>query len=152
MRSIIFGIAIASLLVLVAILIGFPTPNEKANNAHKKLEKAKINAFLVQRSTNEVADKVSELKKSKIKMKECEMTIKNNDRHINEMKSKIKNDGSTLDVMYENRASAIKMKNYQLQKKIIAIENNLSNWEQLKRELTKDLEEFTKKIRSLMLE
>ncbi len=138
MRSIIFGIAIASLLVLVAILIGFPTPNEKANNAHKKLEKAKINAFLVQRSTNEVADKVSELKKSKIKMKECEMTIKNNDRHINEMKSKIKNDGSTLDVMYENRASAIKM--------------NLSNWEQLKRELTKDLEEFTKKIRSLMLE
>jgi len=80
------------------------------------------------------------------------MLVKNNERHINEMKSKIKNDGSTLDVMYENRASAIKMKNYQLQKKIIAIENNLSNWEQLKRELTKDLEEFTKKIRSLMLE
>jgi len=152
MKTIIFSIAIASALVLVSIFTGFPLPSHKVNDTQNKLQEAKISFSFGQSSAKEMAEKQTLLEASKTEIWECETTIENNENHILQINSKISNDGSVLEGLYENRINALKMKNYQLQKKITAIENNQSSWEQLKRELNKDVEKFGSKMYLLVFE
>lgn len=152
MKTTIFAIAIASLLVVVSIFTGFSSPAEKAVEAHTKLQEAKIGLNFAQASANEVAKEESKLEASKTEIWECELEIQSNKNNIIDINSRLTNDGSVLNDLYENRIRAIEMKNYQLEKRIAVIENEQSSWEQLKRELSKDLDKFGKNMYSLVFE
>ena len=152
MKTIIFAIAIASLLVVVSIFTGFPSPAEKADEAQNKLQEAKIGLKFALASANEVAKNESKLEASKTEIWECELAIQDNKNHIIDINSRLTNDGSVLNDLYENRIRAIEMKNYQLEKRIAVIENEQSRWEQLKRELSKDLDKFGKSMYALVFE
>lgn len=152
MRTVIFVLAIASLLLVGSIFTGFPSPAQKAQAAQIKLQEAKISLDFAQTTANKVAEKEIKIEAFKAEIWECELAIQNNENHIREINLRMSNDGSVLDDLYTNRVSAIVMKNYRLKKRIIAIENDQSNWEQLKRELSKDIGKFGETINLLLFD
>lgn len=152
MRTVIFVLAIASLLLVGSIFTGFPSPAQKAQAAQIKLQEAKISLDFAQTTANKVAEKEIKIEASKSEIWECELAIQKNENQIREINSRMSNDGSVLDDLYTNRVSAIVMKNYQLKKRIVAIENEQSNWEQIKREFSKDVDKFGQTINTLIFE
>ena len=152
MKTVIFAIAIAAFLLVVSILVGFSSPTQKVDAAQRQLQKAKIGLDLAQASANIVVVEEGKIEASKTEIWACELAIQKNNNHIKEINSKLTNDGSVLDDLYEARRNAMEMKNYRMKKRIAAIENEQSTWTKIKGEFNKDAVTFGNAVYVLVFE
>jgi hypothetical protein len=140
MKKRIFTVVIAAAVVISASITSCKSPEQKVENAVTKVEDAKQNLQEVIKDSNVAAEKAATAEEWKMFKNVAEVTIKNNEIRINELKSKMKNAGVTADVMYSKKIEDLEQQNHNLKVKIDNYDKNHSDWEAFKREFNHDVD------------
>ncbi len=129
-----FFILIISL-SLLSFRLSAQHPNKQAQEARKELAEAK-------------QDSASDYKEFK---KESELKIKENEKHIAELKAKKKNENKEEQEKYNVKVEALKKKNNELKKKMQDYTHgNISEWAAFKLEFNRSMEEIGQSIKEIM--
>lgn len=84
---------------------------------------------------------------------ETDLTIKNNETLIAELKAKMKKAGNKADVTYEKNVDALEQKNTDLKAKLDSYEDKgKSNWESFKSEFNHDMGELGTALKNLAVD
>ncbi len=142
--------------ILAVSLIATTTVISSCNSPSKKVDKARENVQEAQNELNETKaeaeieqQKVATAEEWKAFKNESENKIKENDARIAELRAKIMKPSKALDSIRENRIVALEQKNNILKAKIIAYENEQSDWESFKREFNHDMGELGNAFKDL---
>jgi len=83
---------------------------------------------------------------------DAEITIRNNEIRIGELREKLQKQGTLLDPMYERRIETLEQQNRDLKKRIEDYEKTQSDWETFKREFKHDMDELGKALKGLFVD
>ena len=139
MKKVLISLAITLVFVAGTTLTGCQSPEQKEAAARDKLQNAEEELRDAQIEANAEAQKVATAEEWASFKKDAELTIRNNEIRIAELKIKINKPGTTLDPLYEKRIETLEQQNRDLNTKISAYEKNQSDWESFKREFNHDM-------------
>ncbi len=148
MKKIIFTIAIAAV-VAVASFTSCNSSEEKVSNAEIKVEDAKQNLKEVIKDSAVVAEKAANAEEWKMFKNVAEVTIKNNEIKIADLKNKMKKAGVTADIVYAHKIENLEQQNHNLKVKIDNYDKQHSDWEAFKSEFNKDVDNLGQAIKDI---
>jgi len=133
MRKTIIALAIAAILIVGAILLGFPTTGQKKHAAMTNVQTAQFNLNVERNNAFDQEQKKVLTKKLSTDILESKTTIKDNEIRIAALYFKIDNSGKGMDEFYKNKIGQLEMKNISLRKTIVENEKKQSYWMKIKR-------------------
>lgn len=145
-------LALATAFLTGAILTGCQSPAQKEAAARDNLKEAKQDLKEVQNDANAEAQKLADAKDWETFKSDAEITIRNNEIRIAELRIKLKKEGTMLDPMYEKKIETLEQQNKDLKKRIDYFEKNQSDWETFKREFNHDMDELGKALKDLTVD
>lgn len=152
MKKVILTLAVATAFLTGAILTGCQSPAQKEAAARDDLQQAKKDLKEVQNDANAEAQKLANEKDWVTFRSDADITIRNNDIRIAELRVKLKKDGTMLDPMYEKKIVTLEQQNRDLKNRIDYYEKNQSDWETFKREFNHDMDELGKALKDLTVD
>lgn len=140
MKKVLIPLAITLVFMAGTTLTGCQSPDQKEAAARDKLQDAKQELKDAQIEANAEAQRVATAEEWAMFKKDAELTIRNNEIRIAELKVKINKPGTTLDPLYVKRIETLEQQNKDLNKKISDYEKSQSDWESFKREFKHDMD------------
>jgi serine phosphatase RsbU (regulator of sigma subunit) len=116
------------------------------------VKEAKQDLKKVQADANEEAQKLEKEQEWETFKSDAEITIRNNEIRIGELRVKLRKEGKILDPMYEKKIETLEQQNKDLKKRIEDYEKNQSDWEIFKREFKHDMDELGKALKGLTVD
>jgi hypothetical protein len=147
----IYMLAILSVMT-ATVLIGCQTSTKKEDeakdnvaDAREDTEDAKENLMVAKKEAT-----AEEWKKFK---EETNTRIAENKIIIAELKAKIKNTGSSIDLMYAKKIDELEQKNKEIKIKVDSYKNDTSDdWESFKREYNHDMDQLSQALKNLTVD
>jgi serine phosphatase RsbU (regulator of sigma subunit) len=152
MKKIILTLAVATAFLTVTILTGCQSSVQKEASARDNVKEAKQDLKKVQADANEEAQKLEKEQEWETFKSDAEITIRNNEIRIGELRVKLRKEGKILDPMYEKKIETLEQQNKDLKKRIEDYEKNQSDWEIFKREFNHDMDELGKALKGLTVD
>lgn len=151
MKKIIITLAMATTLLAGTILTGCQSTAQKEESARKNLKEAKQDLKDAQNDADAEALKVARAEEWVTFKKDSELTIRDNEVRIAELRVKVGQPGTKLDVLYHKRIEAMEQQNKDLQKRIDDYEKSQSDWESFKLEFNHDMDQLGKAMQDLVV-
>ena len=147
-------------IVNIALAIAFSTvfltscrsSAEKEAAAQASVMDAEQNLADVQKDTLEKAVKVAEADEWIAFKLEQENKIRDNDKRIAELKTKLKKPGKLLDPIYEKRIDNLREKNAEMKARITNYENSQTDWAKFKAEFNRDMDELGSSLKDFSVD
>ena len=152
MKKIILTLVLATAFLAGAILTGCQSSAQKEASARDNLQKAKEDLNNVQKDANADAQKLANAKEWETFKSDAEITIRNNEIRIADLRVKLNKQGTMLDPMYEKKIETLEQQNKDLKKRIEDYEKNQSDWETFKREFNHDMDELGRALKDLTVD
>ncbi len=150
MKQTILTVVIAAAIATISFT-SCSSSEQKVENAENKVEDAKENLKEVIKDSSIAAQKAATAEEWKMFKNVAEVTIKNNEIRINNLRAKIKNGGVAADVVYAQKIENLKQQNNNLKAKIDKYEKNYTDWESFKNEFNHDVEGLGKAFKDLTI-
>ena len=152
MKKIILTLVVATAFLTGAILTGCQSPAQKEASARDNLKEAKQDLKDVQKDANAEAQKLANAKEWETFKSDAEITIRNNEIRIADLRVKLNKQGTMLDPMYEKKIETLEQQNRDLKKRIEDYEKSQSDWETFKREFNHDMDELGKALKDITVD
>jgi len=152
MKKIILTLVVATAFLTGTILTGCQSSAQKEASARDKLQEAKQDLKNVQKDANAEAQKLANAKEWETFKSDAEITIRNNEIRIADLRVKLNKQGTMLDPMYEKKIETLEQQNKDLKKRIEDYEKSQSDWETFKREFNHDMDELGKALKDLTVD
>jgi len=135
-----------------SVLTGCQSSAKKEASARDNLQEAKQDLKEVQKDADEEAQKLANAEEWKTFKSDAEVTIRNNEIRIADLRVKMAKQGTVLDPMYEKKIEALEQQNKDLRKRIEDYEKSQSDWETFKREFNHDMDELGKALKDITVD
>ena len=152
MKKIILTLIVATAFLTGTVITGCQSSVQKEASARDNLQEAKQDLKNVQKDANAEAQKLANAKEWETFKNDAELTIRNNEIRISELKVKLHQQGTILDPMYEKKIETLEQQNKDLKKRIEDYEKDQSDWETFKREFSHDMDELGKALKDLTVD
>jgi len=152
MKKLIITLVVAAPLLTATIITGCQSSAKKETSARENVQEAKQELKDVQKEANKEAQKLANAEEWETFKSDAELTIKNNEIRIAELRVKLNKQGTMLDPMYEKKIATLEQQNKDLKKRIEDYEKNQSDWETFKREFNHDMDELGKALKDLTVD
>jgi len=152
MKKTIIILSLATSVVLGGIPTGCQSSAQKEKAAQDKVQEAKQDLKNAQNDANAEAQKLANAKEWEIFKSDAEITIRNNEIRIAELRVKLNKQGTMLDPLYEKKIETLEQQNRDLKKRIEDYEKNNSDWETFKREFKHDMDELGKALKDITVD
>lgn len=152
MKKTIFKISVLTALAAGTILTGCQSPQEKEQDAREDVQEAKQDLNEAKQDANAEAQKAASEAEWKAFRAEAELKIRDNEIRIAELRAKMKESGKVMDKLYEKKIERLEEKNREMRAKMVAYENNQSDWETFKREFNHDMDEIGQAFKDLTVD
>ena len=149
MKKTIFTVAFATFLAVISFT-SCNSEQDKVANAENKVEDAKQDLNEVIKDSVIKAQKATIHEEWVIFKNVAEVTIKNNEIRISDLKSKMKKTGVTADVVYSQKIENLEQQNHNLKVKIDNYDKNHSDLESFKNEFNHDVEGLGQAFKDLI--
>ena len=149
MKQLIFSITLSIIIMIGSILSSCQSPSQKVEDAQVKVDDAKKDLKEVQKDANTEAQKAANAEEMKAFRSETDLTIKNYEMQIGDLKDKMKKSGKKLDAVYQKNIDVLEQKIKDLKIKLDNYEKNQSDWQSFKREFNHDMDELGKALKDL---
>lgn len=149
MKSLLYNFLTAIMILIVSVLTGCQSTENKVDQAQENVEEAKEELQEVKQEAVAEAIQVANAEEWSAFKTDAELKIKNNQIRIADLKVKMKKSGKNLDEMYAKNIEALDQKNKDLTASIETYENNQSDWESFKREFNHDMDELGKALKDM---
>ena len=143
------SLAIGALFIAANIFTGCQSSDQKVKAANDKVEVAEQNLAVAQNIANVENRKAATAEEMKTFRLETELTVKNNEVSIAELKLKMRKSGTALDELYAQRIDTLEMRNKDLKERFTAYEKSQSDWDNFKFEIKHDLDEIGRVLNEL---
>ncbi|NTV84969.1 MAG: hypothetical protein HGA23_11835 [Bacteroidales bacterium] len=152
MKKIILVLVMVSVFLTGSVLTGCQSSAQKEASARDNLQEAKQDLKEVQKDANEEAKKLANAEEWNTFKSDAEVTIRNNEIRIADLRVKMAKQGTMLDPMYEKKIEALEQQNRDLRKRIEDYEKSQSDWETFKREFNHDMDELGKALKDITVD
>ena len=152
MKKILLTLVVATVFLTGTIFTGCQSSSQKEASARDNLQEAKQDLKEAQKDANEEAQKLATAEDWETFKSDAEITIRNNEIRIAELRVKLNKPGTILDPMYEKRIEILEQQNKDLKKRIDYYEKNNSDWETFKREFNHDMDELGKALKDITVD
>lgn len=152
MKKIILTLVVATAFLTGTIFTGCQSSVQKEASARDNLQEAKQDLKDVQKDANEEAQKLANAEEWETFKSDAEITIRNNEIRIADLRVKLSKQGTMLDPMYEKKIETLEQQNKDLIKKIEDYEKSKSDWETFKREFNHDMDELGKALKDITVD
>jgi Ni/Co efflux regulator RcnB len=152
MKKIILTLIVATAFLTGTMLTGCQSSAQKEASARENLQEAKQDLKDVQNDANEDAQKLANAEEWETFKSDAEITIRNNEIRIADLRVKLNKQGTILDPMYERKIELLEQQNKDLIKRIEDYEKSQSDWETFKREFNHDVDELGKALKDLTVD
>ena len=152
MKKIILTFVVATAFLTGTILTGCQSSAQKEASARDNLQEAKQDLKNVQEDANAEAQKLANAEEWKTFKSDAEITIRNNEIRIADLKVKLNKPGTVLDPMYVKKIETLEQQNNDLKKRIEDYEKDQSDWETFKREFNHDMDELGRALKDLTVD
>jgi len=152
MKKIILTLIVATAFLTGTILTGCQSSAQREASARDNLQEAKQDLKDVQKDANAEVQKLADAKEWETFKNNAEITIRNNEIRIGDLKVKLHKQGTVLDPMYEKKIETLEQQNKDLKKRIEDYEKSQSDWETFKREFNHDMDELGKALKDLTVD
>ena len=152
MKKIILTLGVATAFLTGTILTGCQSSAQKEASARDNVQEAKQDLKDVRKDANAEAQELANAEEWETFKSDAELTIKNNEIRIAELRVKLNKQGTMLDPMYEKKIATLEQQNKDLKKRIEDYEKNQSDWETFKREFNHDMDELGKALKDLTVD
>jgi hypothetical protein len=152
MKKTILTLVVATAFLTGMVLTGCQSSAQKEANARENVKDAKQDLNDVQRDANEDARKLANAEEWNTFRTDAELTIRNNEIRIAELRVKLKKEGTMLDPLYEKKIETLEQQNRDLKKRMEDYEKSQSDWETFKREFNHDMDELGKALKDLTVD
>ncbi len=142
-------LTIGILLFAANVLTGCQSSDQKVKAANDKVQVAQQELAIAQNIANVETQKAVTAEELKTFKLETELTVKNNEVSIAELKLKMRKSGSAMDELYAQRIDTLEMRNKGLKDRFTSYEKSQSNWENFKFEVKHDLDEIGRVLKEL---
>jgi len=142
-------LTIGILLFAANVLTGCQSSDQKVKAANDKVQVAQQELAIAQNIANVETQKAVTAEELKTFKLETELTVKNNEVSIAELKLKMRKSGSAMDELYAQRIDTLEMRNKGLKDRFTSYEKSQSNWENFKFEVNHDLDEIGRVLKEL---
>lgn len=143
------ALTIGILLFAANVLTGCQSSDQKVKAANDKVQVAQQELAIAQNIANVETQKAVTAEELKTFKLETELTVKNNEVSIAELKLKMRKSGSAMDELYAQRIDTLEMRNKGLKDRFTSYEKSQSNWENFKFEVNHDLDEIGRVLKEL---
>lgn len=134
------------------VLIGCQTSAKKEDEAKDNIADAREDTEDAKENLM-VAKKVATAEEWRKFKEETNRRISENKIIITELKAKIKNTGSSIDVMYAKKIDELEQKNKGIKIKVDSYKNDTSDdWESFKREYNHNMDQLSQALKNLTVE
>ena len=152
MKKIILTLVVATAFLAGTMLTGCQSSAQKEASARDNVQEAKQDLKNVQEDANAEAQKLANAEEWKTFKSDAEITIRNNEIRIADLKVKLNKPGTVLDPMYVKKIETLEQQNKDLKKRIEDYEKNQSDWETFKREFNHDMDELGRALKDLTVD
>lgn len=150
MKKSIFIVAAMATLTAGITITGCTSSAEQAEAAQAKVDAAKKDLTEAKQEAITAEQKAADAAEWQTFKTETDLTIRNNETAISELKAKMKKTGKKIDAAYEESVDALEAKNTALKAKLDGYEDNgKSNWESFKSEFNHDMGELGAALKDL---
>jgi len=149
MKTLKYTIAIAAVFITANVLTGCQSSDQKVKAANENVETAQQNLAVAENNATVETRKAATAEELKTFKLETELTVKNNEVSIAELKLKMRKSGSAMTELYAQKIDSLEMRNKSLKEKFTAYERSQSDWENFKFEVKHDLDEIGKALNEL---
>jgi hypothetical protein len=132
-------IAIYCILIGGVFINSCQTPEQKVNSAEDKVQDAKLDSAMLQKSDSTQANSSANAEEWRSFKAESELKIKHNEIRIAELKLKIAKAEKPPETTYEERIDTLEQRNKDLHTRMVNYEGNRSNWETFKAKFNQDM-------------
>lgn len=149
MKKTILILAVTTTLIAGTIFTSCRSSVQKQEDAQAKVQDAKEELNAARKDANEAAQVVATAEEWEAFRNESELQIKSNEVRITELNAKMKRPGEIFDAIYEKKIASLEQQNREMRTRLLAYENNQSNWESFKREFNHDMDEIGQALKDL---
>lgn len=149
MKKLNYTYIFAAIIIAASFFTGCRSSDQKVEAANAQVEAAEQNLIVAQNIATVESQKAATKEQLKTFKLETELTIKNNEVRIAELKLKMVKPGTALDELYAKRIDTLEMKNRNLNSRFNAYEKSQSDWEKFKFEIKHDLDEIGSTLKEL---
>ena len=146
MKKFNYTLTIAAILLAANVLTGCQSSDQKVKAANDKVEVAELDLAKAQNIANVETRKAATAEELKTFKLETELTVKNNEVSIAELKLKMRKSGTAMDELYAQRIDTLEMRNKSLKEKFTTYERSQSDWENFKFEIKHPVIRFKQSI------
>ncbi len=129
------------------MLIGCQSSSQKEDAAREEVKDATHDLADAQKELRSDSIQAVNAEEWKIFKNEAEAKSRSNDLRIKSIKKKMKNAGSPLDGVDQERIEALEKRNSDLEKRVKGFEEKNSDWASFKREFNHDVDQFGESLK-----
>jgi hypothetical protein len=152
MKKTIFVLAVTSSLLAGTMFTSCQSKDQKVKTAKVKVQDARQDLIEAQTEAYGAETEKINAEDWKVFKIETENNIKNNELRIAELRVQLEKPGKLFDPIYKNKIEVLGQQNLNMKNRLIAYENDQSDWEVFKSEFNQDMEALKKALREFTLE
>lgn len=153
MKNSIFAIVAIATLIAGISLADCSSSTEKADDAQSKVQDAKKDLTTAQQEAKMAEEKAAAEAEWQTFRSETDVSIKNNETLIAELKAKMQKAGKKADAAFGKSIDALEQKNNDLKAKLDGYQDKgKSNWESFKSEFNHDMNELGAALKDLTVD
>lgn len=145
-------LAVTVILMAGTVLTSCQTPDQKVDAARDKVQDARQDLNKAQKEAYDAENKQIDAEEWKTFKSETEISIKNNELRIAELKVQLEKPGKTFDAIYKQRIETLEQKNKDMRIRLDAYEKDGTDWETFKREFNNDMNELGKALKDFTID
>lgn len=152
MKKSIFALAITATLLAGTIISGCQSSGQKVDAAEENVAEARQDLRDAEKDADVAAQNKLDAEEWRIYRAESELTIRDNEVRINELKVKMKKPGKVFDPLYAKRIEALEQRNKTMKLRMETYEKNQSNWVSFRDEFKHDMNELGQAMKDLTVD
>jgi len=145
------NLLIATALLLGTIFTGCQSAAQREAAVRNTVLEANQDLQDWQKDMDEETLRASNAAKWKRFKKDSEITIKNNEYRIKDLRIKLKKPGTALDPHFLNKIEKLEQQNKDLKRRIKDYREDQGDWESFKHDFNQDMDELGKALKDLMV-
>jgi len=152
MTKTIITLTVASMFVAGSVFTSCKSPAQKEETAQTEVQDAQKNLDEAKTDANAESQKVASTEEWLLFKSDADAKIKSNEDRIAVLTAKMNKPGVILDPLYKKRIQTLEQQNKDLKNRLIAYENDQTDWSKFKREFNHDMDELGSAFKDLTVD